>query len=94
MVSVSQQSTTVCTLESWFHIPVVAATSVEGSLNIPYNGSLRSNFTFNTVNCPNHVKYISKARFGSLFYFHLEGFTILSLHIFGCIRITGGDGLD
>jgi hypothetical protein len=84
----------VSELESLFRIPVVVATSDEGPLNISYNGSLNSNVMFNIVNCLKHIKYISTERFGSLFYFHFEGFTIISLRILGCIRNTGGDGLN
>jgi len=56
MVSVSKESMAICTLESWFRIPVVVATFDEGPLRISYNGSLHSNIIFNTVNCLKHIK--------------------------------------
>ena len=66
MVSVSEESMDICTLESWFRIPVVVVTSDEGSLRISFNGSLHSNVVLHTVNCLKHTKQIGRGRFRSL----------------------------
>jgi len=51
MVSMTEDSVAICTLESWFRIPVVIAAFDEVLLWFSYNGSLHSNVMFNTVNC-------------------------------------------